>query len=81
MVHICDRRVLSGVSTGKSMAAEEAREAVEARPLSVATDDLRATAVEVLADLVETRPGMASIGAESLSYSRCNRDDGFELVE
>ena len=40
------------------MAADEAREAVEALELSVAIDDLCDTAVEALPDLVETRPGM-----------------------
>lgn len=42
------------------MAADEAREAVEALELSVAMDDLCDTAAEGLADLVETRPGMSA---------------------
>ena len=40
------------------MAADEARDAVEALELRVAIDDLCDTAVEALPDLVETRLGM-----------------------
>ena len=53
------RSVLSGVSSGISRAAEDARDAIDARGFRVVVDDLCETVVDGRADLVEVRPGMS----------------------
>lgn len=73
MAHTLGRSSLSAVSTGTSIAAEEALETVEVRP-SAAPDALREAAVEVRADRAEARAGIVSVqevqdGAEELFYS------------
>lgn len=50
--HICTRNAVSGVSWGISAHGDEILEAVEARELSVWTEDLCEMAVEDRADLV-----------------------------
>jgi hypothetical protein len=50
------------------MAADEAREAVEALELSVAIEDFCVTTADCRADLVETRAGMVAVEACLISY-------------
>lgn len=56
----CVRNSFSGVSCGTSAYGDESLDAVEARELSVCTEDLCDTAADVRADLVvDVRPGIA----------------------
>ena len=59
---ICVRNSFSGDSSGTSTYGEDILEAVEARELSVCTEDLWDTAADVREDLtVDTRPGIVWI--------------------
>jgi len=49
------------------MYGEETLDAVDARELSVCTDDLCETAVDVRADLPDTRPGILRVVLNNLS--------------
>ena len=55
------RRALSGVSMGMSRFADEARDAVDARGLKLATEDLCETAADCRDALVEVRAGMVGV--------------------
>ena len=67
-VATCVRRAFSGVSVGIStLAAEEARDAVDARGLKPLPEDLTDAATEVRVDLVELLGGMLG---NNVSYSR-----------
>jgi hypothetical protein len=64
------RNSLSGLSSGTSPYGEESLEAVEARELSVCTEDLWDTAADVCADLVvDTRLGIVICRFSTCSIS------------
>lgn len=58
--HMYFRRSVTGLSSGRVITGDEMREAVEARELSVGTEDFRdkRDAVDGRAERVDTRPGM-----------------------
>jgi hypothetical protein len=63
------------------MAADDALEAVDARELSVAADVLRDTAVDCLADLVDTRAGIAVIlspGCRNPACECCEKNRSYD---
>lgn len=67
-------RSVTGPSSGKFTTGTEIREAVEARELSVGTEDFRDRydVVEGRADRVDTRPGIVMTGSDQL-FSKVNR--------
>lgn len=68
-MHICVRNALSGVST-YSTAADEARDATEAREFKVAVDCFLDTAVDFLVDRLEVCAGIVYM--DGAAPARCD---------